>query len=62
MIRPRVSLSGLIVCVVACALGLAALRNASPPWAGSMLLLTLGLFAVDFPTIGERSDKSVSSP
>jgi hypothetical protein len=41
-----VSLSGLIACVLACGLGLAALRNASPTWAGSMLLLTLGLLAV----------------
>ena len=46
MIRPRVSLSGLIVGVLACGLGLAALRNASPTWAGSILLLTLGLLAV----------------
>ena len=46
MIRPRVSLSGLIVGVLACGLGLAALRNASPIWAGLMLLLTLGLLAV----------------
>ena len=46
MLRPRVSLSGLIGCVLVCGLGLAALRNASPTWAGSILLLTLGLLAV----------------
>jgi hypothetical protein len=50
-------LSGLIVGVLACGFGLAALRNASPTWAGTMLLLTLGLLAVAVLGVIYRRDE-----
>src|SRR4051794_34921237 len=46
MSQPRLSLSGLMVLVVFIGVGIAALRDASEPWAGIVLLLTLGLLGV----------------
>jgi hypothetical protein len=42
----RFSIGGLMVIVLATAIGLAALRNASQTWAGAMLLLTCGILAL----------------
>lgn len=44
--KPRLSFLGLMVIVSLVTVAFAALRNASPAWAGSILLLTLGLLAV----------------
>jgi hypothetical protein len=42
----RFSIGGLMVIVLAAAVGLASLKNASPAWAGAMLLLTCGILAL----------------
>jgi hypothetical protein len=41
----RFSIAGLMLIVLAAAVGLAAHKNASPPWAGAMLLLTCAILA-----------------
>jgi hypothetical protein len=46
MRKLRFSIGGLMVVVLAAAVGLAALTNASPAWAGTMLLLTCGILAL----------------
>jgi hypothetical protein len=46
MRRFRFSIGGLMLIVVAAAVGLAALKNASPTWAGAMLLLTCAILAL----------------
>jgi hypothetical protein len=46
MRKLRFSIGGLMVIVLAAAVGLAALRNASRTWAGAMLLLTCGILAL----------------
>jgi hypothetical protein len=43
---PRFTIAGLMLAVLAVAVGFAALRNATPAWAGAMLLLTLGLLGL----------------
>ena len=42
----RFSIGGLMLIGLAAAVGLAALKNASPPWAGAMLLLTCAVLAL----------------
>ncbi len=46
MQRPRISIAGLMVVVLAVAVGMAGLRFASPEWSGGMLTATLGLLGV----------------
>lgn len=46
MVRPRVSIFGLMGVVLICAVGVAALRAASALWAGGVLLLTLTVLGV----------------
>ncbi len=46
MRKLRFSIGGLMVIVLAAAIGLAALKNVSRTWAGAMLLLTCGILAL----------------
>lgn len=58
MKRIRFSLAGLMGLVLIAAIGIAALRSASPAWAGSMLLLTLALFGISvLGTVYRREGK-----
>jgi hypothetical protein len=45
VVRPRFSIAGLMVVVLVCAVGVAALRYASEAWAGAMFTLALGVLA-----------------
>jgi hypothetical protein len=45
MTRPRVSIAGLMAVVLFCGIGIAAIRSASPLWAGVVMLATLGVMA-----------------
>jgi hypothetical protein len=46
MRKIRFSIGGLMLIVLAAAIGLAALKNASPAWAGAMFLLTCAILAL----------------
>ncbi len=45
MTRPRVSIAGLMAVVLFCGIGIAAVRSASPLWAGVVVTATLGVMA-----------------
>lgn len=56
MRRIRFSLAGLMGLVLVAGVGIAALRNASPAWTGSMLFLTLALLGVSVLGMVYRRD------
>src|SRR4051794_36337733 len=52
--RPRVSIAAMLSIVVVVALGLAAIRSASPAWAGALTSLTFFLLIVSWLGIAFR--------
>ena len=46
MRKPRFSIAGLMTIVLVAAVGLAALRSPSPAWAGTLFMVTCGVFGL----------------